>query len=67
MSTKDYATSVLDTLNENQLMDFLRLFANDNILAKAESDYIAKNPNRKHYNDFSEILAEIDDENYDDE
>lgn len=60
MSTRDYAAGILNTLDENQLLDFLRLFADDNTLALAESEIIANNPDRKHYNSFSEILAEID-------
>ncbi|MBQ3565995.1 MAG: hypothetical protein IJA12_02335 [Oscillospiraceae bacterium] len=67
MSTRDYAVSVLNSLSENQLLDFLRLFADDNTLALVESEMIANNPNRKHYNSLSEILAEIDEESDDDE
>lgn len=67
MSTKDYAAGVLNSLDENQLLDFLKLFADDNTLALVESDIIANDPNRKHYNSLSEILAEIDDEDTEDE
>ena len=67
MSTKDYAINVLDSLNENQLLDFLKLFADDNTLALVESEIIANEPNRKHYNSLSEILAEIDEEESEDE
>ncbi len=67
MSTKDYAINVLDSLNENQLLDFLKLFADDNTLALVESEIIANDPNRKHYNSLSEILAEIDEEESEDE
>lgn len=62
MSTKDYALHVFDSLTEEQLLDFIRLFADDNTLALVESEIIANNPDRKHYNSLSEILDEIDNE-----
>lgn len=62
MSTKDYATNVFDSLTEEQLLDFLKIFADDSTLALVESEIIANNPNRKHYNSFSEILEEIENE-----
>lgn len=60
MNIRDFAKTIVDSLNEDQLMDFIKIYADDNILARWESDYIAQNPNRKHYNDFSEIVNEID-------
>ncbi len=67
MSTREYAANVLDSLSENQLLDFLRIFADDNTLALVESEIIANNPERKRYNSLSEILSEIDNEDMDDE
>lgn len=67
MSTREYAANVLDSLSENQLLDFLRIFADDNTLARVESEIIANDPNRKRYSSFSEIMAELDDEDMDDE
>lgn len=62
MSTREYAANVLDSLSENQLLDFLRIFADDNTLARVESEIIANDPNRKRYSSFSEIMAELADE-----
>ncbi len=62
MNTREIAAGVFDTLNENQLLDFLRLFADDNTLARVESDIIACSPNRKHYQSFNELLNEINGE-----
>lgn len=59
MSTREYAANVLDSLSENQLLDFLRIFADDNTLALVESEIIANNPERKRYSSFSEIMAEL--------
>lgn len=67
MSTRDYATNVFDSLSEEQLLDFLKLFADDNTLALVESEIIANNPNRKHYSSLSEILEEIENEDSEDE
>ena len=62
MSTKEYAVNVFNSLDENQLLDFLKFFADDNTLALVESEIIANNPNRKHYDSLEEILKEIDEE-----
>lgn len=62
MSTREYAVNVFNSLDENQLLDFLKFFADDNTLALVESEIIANNPNRKHYDSLEEILREIDEE-----
>lgn len=62
MSTRDYAASVLDTMNDEQLLDFLRLFADDMTLALAESELVASGAKRKRYSSFSEILSELEQE-----
>ncbi|MCM1328501.1 MAG: hypothetical protein NC253_03590 [Ruminococcus sp.] len=62
MSTKEYAVNVFNTLDDVQLLDFLKLFADDNTLALVESEIIANDPNRKHYDSFKDILKEIDEE-----
>ena len=62
LNTKDYAITVFNSLNESQLMDFLRFFADDNTLARIESDLIASGAERKRYNSFKEILQEIENE-----
>lgn len=63
LSTRDYATPVFNSLNENQLMDFLKFFADDNTLARLESDLIAAGVERKRYHSFKELLKEIEDDN----
>ena len=66
MSTRDYATPVFESLTENQLMDFLRFFADDNTLARIESDMIAEGVERKRYGSFKELLQELEDEEEED-
>lgn len=59
MSTKEMAINLLNSMNEDQLLDFFRIFVDDNTLALAESEYIGKHPERKHYANFREILNEV--------
>lgn len=61
-STKEYAVNVFNSLTENQILDFMRLFADDNTLARFESDLIASGFETKRYNSFKEILQELDEE-----
>ncbi len=67
LNAREYATSVFNSLNESQLIDFLRFFADDNTLARIESDMIASGVERKRYSSFKELLQDIDNEEYDDE
>ena len=67
LNTREYATPVFNSLNESKLMDFLRLFADDNTLARIESDMIAAGVERKRYNSFKELLQEIENEEDDDD
>lgn len=62
LNTREYATPVFNSLNESQLLDFLRLFADDNTLARIESDMIASGAETKRYSSFKELLQEIEDE-----
>ncbi len=63
MNLKDYAVNVLDSMNDEQIMDFMLFFADDNTLARFESDLIASGIKRKHYSNFKELMQEIDEEN----
>jgi hypothetical protein len=67
LDTRDYAAPVFDSLTDSQLMDFLRLFADDNTLARIESDMIAAGVETKRYNSFKELLQEIEDDDDDDD
>lgn len=60
MSTREIAYNVIDHLSEEKIKAFLTLFADDNTLARMETDTIAEDTDRKHYDSFDEILAEID-------
>ena len=58
MSTREIAYNVIDHLSEEKIKAFLTLFADDNTLARMETDAMAEDTDRKHYNSFDEILAE---------
>lgn len=60
LNIRDYAAYVFNSLNENQLIDFLHSFADDNTLARFESGLIAAGAERKRYAGFEEILQEIE-------
>ena len=62
MKAREMAVNVIDMLDDDSLLDFFKLFGDDNMLALAESELIAKNPNRTHYNSFADILKEINEE-----
>ncbi|MCM1417496.1 MAG: hypothetical protein NC084_09430 [Bacteroides sp.] len=62
MTTKDYAVSVLASLSEKKMREFITLFADENTIARMESDLIANDPNSKRYSDFSEFMKEMEKE-----
>jgi hypothetical protein len=62
MSTKDYAVSVLASLSEEKLIEFIRLFADENTIARMESDMLVENPQSKKYSSFKDFLDEMEQE-----
>ena len=63
MSTVEkYAVDVLHTLSEEKLHAFITLFADENTIARMESELIASDPDRKHYDSFADIMEEIEGE-----
>ena len=62
MSTRELAIGVINELSEDKIQAFLTLFADENMLARLETELMANDPSRKRYDSFEEILAEIDDD-----
>lgn len=60
LSIREHAADIFDSLNNDQLMEFLRLFADDNTLARVESDMIVSGSETKRYSCFKELLHEIE-------
>ncbi|MBR3624202.1 MAG: hypothetical protein IKN43_12740 [Selenomonadaceae bacterium] len=57
---RNYAVSVLASLSERKMKEFLILFADDNIIARMESDMAANDSNGKRYNNFREFMTEME-------
>lgn len=62
MSTRDYAVSVLASLSEEKMMEFITLFADENTLARMESDMLANDPDARRYSSFQEFMKEMENE-----
>ena len=60
MSARDYAVSVLASLSEKKLKEFIMLFADENTIARMESDLLANDPNSKRYSCFDEFIQEME-------
>ena len=60
MSTREYAIDILNSLSEEKLRAFITLFADENTLARIESDMLANDPNAKRYSDFKEFMEETE-------
>lgn len=63
MSIRDYAVSVLASLSEEKMKEFITLFADRSTIARMESDMSAKDPNAKLYSSFKEFMQEMENEN----
>lgn len=60
MNIRELAYGVIDNLPEEKIRAFLTLVADENILARAECDYIINNPDkRKTYDSVDELIEEI--------
>lgn len=59
MNTRDYAVSVLASLSEEKMLEFIKLFADEDTLTRMESDFIANDPNAKKYSSFEEFMKDM--------
>lgn len=55
MHIKDYSISLFDSLTEEQLLNFIKIFVGDSTLA--ESEIISNNPDRKRYNNLKNVTV----------
>ena len=60
MSTKEYAVSLLASLSEEKMLEFIKLFADENMLARMESDMLLADPDTKKYSCFREFMDEAE-------
>lgn len=60
MSIRELAVGVINNLPEEKVRAFLTLFADENVLTRAECDYIINNPDKsKTYDSVDELIEEI--------
>lgn len=62
ISIRDYAVSVLASLSENKMKEFIKLFADEDTLTRIESDLLANDPNAKTYSNFEEFMKDMENE-----
>lgn len=59
MSNREIALDIINTLSEEQLQAFITLFASDNVKARMETEKIANEKSRKHYDSFEDVTKVI--------
>ena len=62
MSTREYAVSVLASLSEEKMLEFIKLFADENTLARMESELMANDKNEPRFQSVDALFEELDSE-----
>lgn len=62
MSTREIAYSILDTLSDEKLQAFITLFADENQIARMETELMASDPNAPRFNSVEELFEELESE-----
>lgn len=62
INIRDYAVSVLASLSEKKMKEFIKLFADEDTLTRIESDLLAHDPNAKTYSNFEEFMKDMENE-----
>ena len=60
LKIRDYTVSVLASLSENKMKEFIKLFADEDTLTRIESDLLANDPNAKTYSNFEEFIKDME-------
>lgn len=60
MSLREYAAEIIKTMPEEKLKAFLLLFADENVLARAESEVMANDPDSLRFSDVEDLFRELD-------
>ena len=61
MSTRECAVSVLAKLSEEKMYEFIRLFADENTLARLESEMMINDDNAPVFHSVDDLFEELDD------
>ena len=62
MKTKELAVSVLASLSERKMREFIELFADENLIARIETEALIEDPDTKRYSSVEEFMAEMEQE-----
>lgn len=62
MSTRELAYHVVDSLSEEKLQAFITLFADENEIARMETELMANDSNALKFNSVEELFEELDSE-----
>ena len=62
MSTRECAVSVLASLSEEKMLEFIKLFADENTLARVESDLMANASSAPRFQSVDALFEELDSE-----
>ncbi len=62
MSTRDYAVSVLASLSEEKMKEFIMLFADKNTIARMETEMLLNDPASPSFNSVDDLFEELDSE-----
>ena len=62
MSTREMAYHVVDSLSEEKLKAFITLFADENEIARMETELMANDPDAPRFNSVEELFKELDSE-----
>ena len=57
---KKYAVSVLASLSEKKMREFITLFADKNTIARMESEILVNDPQAKRYNNFKDFMKDME-------
>ena len=60
MSTREMAYHVVDSLSEEKLKAFITLFADENEIARMETELMANDPDAPRFNSVEELFKELD-------
>ena len=59
---REYARRVLDSLSEEQLIEFIRIFGDENIIARMESELLANTSDTQRFQDVDVLFTELETE-----
>ncbi|MCM1007595.1 MAG: hypothetical protein NC485_06620 [Ruminococcus flavefaciens] len=62
MSTRDYAVSVLASLSEEKMKEFIMLFADKNTIARMETEMMLNDPTSLSFKSVDDLFEELDSE-----